>query len=100
MTVEGAEKRWQERGTGPLKLNVNIADPTKARFILRADATHRLLLNAAVTKTLKFGDPDGKCPTDGRLYFNTPTADGKVDMHILRVSGQQYINSEGRTNNE
>lgn len=82
---EGKERGWQERGTGPLKLNVTIDTPTKARFILRADSTHRLILNAAITKNLKFGDAEGNKPTDGRLIFNTPTADGKLEMHTIRM---------------
>lgn len=82
---EGPKKGWQERGVGPFKLNVTKDSPKKARFVLRADGTHRLLLNAAVTKNLKFGDSEGKSPADGKLLFSTPTSDGTIEMHLLKV---------------
>jgi Ran-binding protein 3 len=85
MSGEGNKKGWQERGVGPFKLNITKDSPKKARFVLRADGTHRLLLNAAVTKYLKIGDSEGNSPNDGRLLFNTPTPDGGIEMHLLKV---------------
>ncbi|GAA5882940.1 hypothetical protein JCM3774_001839 [Rhodotorula dairenensis] len=43
-----SEGQWAERGTGPLRLNQTAANGDKhgARLVMRADATHRLLLNA------------------------------------------------------
>jgi Ran-binding protein 3 len=65
---------------------VTLEEPKKARFVLRADGTHRLLLNAAVTKKMIFGgDSQGDKPRDGRLLFNSPTADGELEMHLLKV---------------
>ncbi|KAF2113414.1 hypothetical protein BDV96DRAFT_124237 [Lophiotrema nucula] len=85
-TLDREKKQWQERGVGPFKFNITKAEPKKARFIIRADGTHRLLLNAAVTKDMLFGDPAGKVPTDGKASFSAPAADGRgVDMHILRM---------------
>ncbi|KAL1598821.1 hypothetical protein SLS60_007963 [Paraconiothyrium brasiliense] len=78
-------KSWQERGVGPLKLNVTRQEPYKARFVLRADGTHRLLLNVAVTSQLRFGDPSGNEPKDGKLLFTAPTATGEIESHMLRV---------------
>ncbi|KAJ4360391.1 uncharacterized protein N0V89_000953 [Didymosphaeria variabile] len=78
-------KSWQERGVGPLKLNVTREEPYKARFVLRADGTHRLLLNVAVTSQLRFGDASGNEPKDGRLLFTAPTATGEIESHMLRV---------------
>jgi Ran-binding protein 3 len=86
MADDGKKKGWKERGVGPFKLNVTKDSPKKARFVLRADGTHRLLLNAAVTKSLKFGDSEGNSPSDGKLLFSTPTPDGTIEMHLLRVS--------------
>jgi Ran-binding protein 3 len=87
MAGEGATKGWKERGVGTFKFNVTVDEPKKARFVLRADGTHRLLLNAAVTRQLVFGgDSSGAKPKEGRLLFNTPTADGELEMHLLRVS--------------
>jgi Ran-binding protein 3 len=82
---EAGKKAWQERGTGAFKLNVTREAPVKARFVLRADATHRLLLNAAVTSNLRFGDAEGKEPKDGKVLFTAPTASGEVESHLLRV---------------
>jgi Ran-binding protein 3 len=87
MVTEGSTKGWKERGVGTFKFNVTVDEPKKARFVLRADGTHRLLLNAAVTQQLVFGgDSSGGKPKDGRLLFNTPTPDGELEMHLLRVS--------------
>lgn len=86
---DGKDKSWQERGVGPFKLNVSKEEPKKARFILRADGTHRLILNAAVTKTLRFGDAQGNEPKDGQVVFSTPTSDGSLELHRLRVGYKQ-----------
>ena len=86
MDGEGKERGWKERGVGNIKLNLTEDEPKKARFVLRADGTHRLILNAAVTKTMVFGaDSEGAKPKDGRLLFNSPNAEGNLDMHLLKV---------------
>lgn len=86
MDGEGKERGWKERGVGNIKLNVTKDEPKKARFVLRADGTHRLILNAAVTKTMVFGaDSEGAKPKDGRLLFNSPNAEGDLEMHLLKV---------------
>lgn len=86
MDGEGKERGWKERGVGNIKLNITIDEPKKARFVLRADGTHRLILNAAVTKQLVFGaDSEGAKPKDGRLLFNSPNAEGNLEMHLLKV---------------
>lgn len=86
MDGEGKERGWKERGVGNIKLNVTKESPKKARFVLRADGTHRLILNAAVTKTMVFGqDSEGAKPKDGRLLFNSPNAEGTLEMHLLKV---------------
>jgi Ran-binding protein 3 len=86
LSGEGSSRSWQERGVGPFKLNVTNDEPRRARFVLRADGTHRLLLNVAVTPNMMFGDKDGNRPKDGRLLFSSPTADGTLEAHILKVS--------------
>lgn len=94
MAGEGATKGWKERGIGTFKFNITVDEPRKARFVLRADGTHRLLLNAAVTKQLVFGgDSNGDKPKEGRLLFNTPSADGALEMHLLKVSGSNNSHS-------
>ncbi|OSS47666.1 hypothetical protein B5807_07315 [Epicoccum nigrum] len=92
MDGEGKERGWKERGVGNIKLNVTKEEPKKARFVLRADGTHRLILNAAVTKTLVFGaDSEGAKPKDGRLLFNSPDADGNLDMHLLKLKSERAV---------
>jgi Ran-binding protein 3 len=86
MAGEGTTKAWKERGVGNFKFNISDEQPKKARFVLRADGTHRLLLNAAVTKQLVFGgDSNGEKPKEGRLLFNSPTSSGELEMHLLKV---------------
>lgn len=92
MDGEGKERGWKERGTGNIKLNVTKEEPKKARFVLRADGTHRLILNAAVTKTLVFGaDSEGAKPKDGRLLFNSPNSEGNLDMHLLKLKSERAV---------
>ncbi|KAJ4407080.1 hypothetical protein N0V91_004247 [Didymella pomorum] len=86
MEGEGKERTWKERGVGNIKLNVTKESPKKARFVLRADGTHRLILNSAVTKTMVLGqDSEGSKPKDGRLLFNSPNAEGTLEMHLLKL---------------
>jgi Ran-binding protein 3 len=90
MEGEGKERTWKERGVGNIKLNVTKELPKKARFVLRADGTHRLILNSAVTKTMVLGqDSEGSKPKDGRLLFNSPNAEGTLEMHLLKVSNSR-----------
>jgi Ran-binding protein 3 len=93
---ETGKKSWQERGVGAIKLNMTRDEPRKARFVLRADGTHRLLLNAALTAKMRFGNPEGKEPEDGKLLFTAPTATGEVESHLLKASvGRLYIYALG-----
>lgn len=89
---QDGKRSWQERGVGPLKLNVTREEPNKARFVLRADGTHRLLLNVAVTSQLRFGDASGGEPNDGKLLFAAPTATGDIESHMLRVISGPFPN--------
>ncbi|KAF2035202.1 hypothetical protein EK21DRAFT_55076 [Setomelanomma holmii] len=92
MAGETGSRAWKERGAGTFKFNVTVDEPKKARFVLRADGTHRLLLNAAVTKQLVFGgDAKGEKPKDGRLLFNSPNANGEIEMHLLRLKAERAV---------
>ena len=91
MKVGETKKEWKERGLGVLKLNrgkVNDEDDkdtsTKARFIMRADGSHRVVLNSPIKKELKFGNPDGKAPSGGYLYF-WGSIDGKPQLELLQL---------------
>ena len=82
------EGKWKERGTGIFKLNIlhpsseakeeNLR-PT-ARFIMRAQLTHRLILNMPLFKEMDFKEPQG-----GKLTFSA-MQDGLLVGHVLRVS--------------
>jgi Ran-binding protein 3 len=86
MTGEATSRAWKERGTGTFKFNVTSEAPKRARFVLRAEGTHRLLLNARVTRDMVFGeDAQGEKPKDMRLLFNSPNAEGELEMHLLKV---------------
>lgn len=68
---------WKERGVGNLKLNTRKRTheeeksnaPKKARFIMRAEGSHRVVLNSPIHRDLKVGDPKGEKPTAGMIYF-------------------------------
>ncbi|KAH8728966.1 hypothetical protein GQ44DRAFT_500896 [Phaeosphaeriaceae sp. PMI808] len=92
MVGEVSARAWKERGVGTFKFNITDNEPKKARFVLRADGTHRLLLNAAVTKQLVFGgDSNGEKPKDGRLLFNSANAEGELEMHLLRLKSERAV---------
>lgn len=92
MAGEGSNRAWKERGTGNFKFNITIDEPKKARFVLRADGTHRLLLNAAVTKNMVFGgNAQGEKPKDTRLLFNSPTAEGELEMYLLKLKAENAV---------
>jgi Ran-binding protein 3 len=95
MTGEPGSRAWKERGTGTFKFNVTVDAPKRARFVLRAEGTHRLLLNAAVTRNMTFGgDAQGEKPKDNRLLFNSPNADGEIEMHLLKVRDSRSTSSK------
>lgn len=85
------KKEWRERGMGVLRLNVMKAlsdddqdqKPT-ARLLMRADGSHRVLLNSPIKKELTFGAPNGGKPTGGYLYF-MGTIDGGLELLQLKV---------------
>ncbi|KAF2731677.1 hypothetical protein EJ04DRAFT_566684 [Polyplosphaeria fusca] len=92
-TLDKDKKQWKEAGVGPFKLNVTKDSPMKARFLLRADGTQRLVLNAPVTKTLRFGDEKGARPSGGQIRFNSPAAnpteEHKLDLHTLKMKTEK-----------
>jgi hypothetical protein len=79
---------WVERGLGPIKLNVKRRDPDdedenpkpSARFVMRAAATHRVVLNARIFKEMQMTLKE----KEKRLTFSAPM-DGKLVPHMIRV---------------
>jgi Ran-binding protein 3 len=89
--VAGADgkKEWKERGLGVVRLNVkNAADdedakPT-ARLLMRAEGSHRVILNTPIKKEIKFGSPSGGPPEGNYLLF-MGTVDGKTTLEMLQL---------------
>lgn len=85
-SFENQGKSWKERGVGTLKLNATKGSPRKARFVLRADGTHRLILNNAVQKQYMYGDAEGGRPTGGQLLFTGPKENSnELQTQLLKV---------------
>ena len=110
-----SKKEWKERGLGTLRLNVEMhgdgvettegegkgetdlegggaAEPAtkpRARLLMRADGSHRVILNTAVKKELRFGDVEGKEPRGQYVYFMGTVDEGgagKLELLQLKVS--------------
>ncbi|KAK5166861.1 uncharacterized protein LTR77_007590 [Saxophila tyrrhenica] len=81
-------KEWKERGAGVVKLNCTRPGEGEedakltARLLMRADGSHRVILNTAVGKELKFGAPGGGKPQGGGLQF-LGVVDGVKDPVVL-----------------
>ncbi|KAI4246924.1 MAG: hypothetical protein LQ352_006268, partial [Teloschistes flavicans] len=73
------ESGWHEKGKGAFKLNVSD-DKTKekkARFIMRAHQTYRLLLNQPLFKQMQVGD-------QGKRFSFAVIDEGKAVPHLLK----------------
>jgi Ran-binding protein 3 len=93
--VVGADgkKEWKERGLGVVRLNCkrpsaeNPDEKTTARLVMRAEGSHRVILNTPVKKEIRFGAPDGGPPQGGYLYFMGAVEGGSgLEMLQLKVS--------------
>ncbi|KAH0400338.1 hypothetical protein KCU89_g5286, partial [Aureobasidium melanogenum] len=84
------KKEWKERGIGVIRLNVTEPKPDdkdstiKARLVMRADGSHRVILNTPVQKDLKYGDVHGNRPT-GHFMSLMGSLDGKPLLEILQL---------------
>ncbi|RMY53809.1 hypothetical protein D0863_13832 [Hortaea werneckii] len=86
VTHEDGSKGWRERGLGVLRLNVHKPEDkgTLARFLMRADGSHRVVLNTPVKKEISFGAATGGPPQAGLLCF-LGTIDGKSVPGMLQL---------------
>lgn len=98
---------WKDRGTGVFKINVRITSnettegnndddvesqtksttksgKRRARLLMRADATHRVILNSPIFKGMRFGNTDGSEPT-GKLMHLQSLEEGKPLPLQIRV---------------
>ncbi|OQO05581.1 hypothetical protein B0A48_09351 [Cryoendolithus antarcticus] len=95
---DGSKKEWRERGLGALKLNVkrvasedeNDEKSSKVRLLMRADGSHRVVLNTPVNKDIKFGAPSGGPPTSGVMLF-MGTVEGGSGLEILQLKLKQQF---------
>jgi len=109
----GSKKEWKERGLGTLRLNVQEqpaipakdgedeadleggaapATKTKARLVMRADGSHRVILNTPVLKAITFGDAQGNEPKGQYMHFMGYVdieGAGKLEVLQLKV-GQRW----------
>ena len=89
------KKEWKERGLGVVRLNVK--NPTfddedakpMARLLMRADGSHRVILNTPVKKEIKFGAPTGGPPQGGYLLF-MGTVGEKANLEMLQLKVSFY----------
>ncbi|MCJ1415895.1 hypothetical protein MMC32_002230 [Xylographa parallela] len=94
------EKKWAERGVGLFKLNVKRRDgvsevvkgetTTQPRFVMRTQATHKVILNAPVFKEMKISDLEGKEPSGKAAMFSV-YVDGKLTPHLLKMGKEDDI---------
>jgi Ran-binding protein 3 len=90
--VAGADgkKEWKERGLGVVRLNVKKPAPDDkdskplARLLMRADGSHRVILNTPIKREIKFGSASGGQPQGGLLLF-MGTVDGKTGLEMLQL---------------
>ncbi|KAF2159354.1 hypothetical protein M409DRAFT_30232 [Zasmidium cellare ATCC 36951] len=92
-TFAADQREWRERGFGVVRLNVRRLQPDedqkpKARLLMRAEGSHRVVLNTPVTKEIKYGTHEGKKPTGGYFYF-MGTIDGKPGLEVLQLKMRQ-----------
>ncbi|EMC93518.1 hypothetical protein BAUCODRAFT_75922 [Baudoinia panamericana UAMH 10762] len=85
--TENGKKEWRERGLGVLRLNVKQAEgdeKVRARILMRADGSHRVVLNTPIEKKIKFGGKLGGPPEGGLILF-AGTIDGKPGLETLQL---------------
>ncbi|KAL8760657.1 MAG: hypothetical protein Q9184_003172 [Pyrenodesmia sp. 2 TL-2023] len=79
---------WHEKGKGAFKLNVAESDnEKKARFIMRAHQTYRVLLNQPVFKRMQVGGSKGQEPS-GKNFSFAVIDQGRPTPHLLKLSDE------------
>ena len=98
-----AKGAWAERGVGPVKLNEKLLSTkeegsegkdVEARLVMRAAATHKVILNAQIFKEMKIGDKDGNAPTGKQLSFSAQI-DGALVPCLLKVTCRGSLRGSG-----
>jgi Ran-binding protein 3 len=98
---DAKEGGWKERGVGTFKFNVTRSEGSadtddedvselpiekRARFIMRAEGSHRLLLNSPLSQQTKFGDANGESPKGTTVLWY-----GVLDGHEKPVGLQLRV---------
>ena len=87
------EKQWKERGVGVFKVNASRASDGEsiagsanktARFIMRADGSHRIVLNSPIKREISVEDPAGG-PPKGKTAIFLGFLDNKPTMMQIKV---------------
>ncbi|KAL8932596.1 MAG: hypothetical protein Q9211_006226, partial [Gyalolechia sp. 1 TL-2023] len=79
---------WHEKGKGSFKLNVAENEKEKkARFIMRAHQTFRVLLNQPVFKKMQVGNSKGQEP-QGKTVSFAVIDQGRPTPHLLKLSDE------------
>jgi len=77
------QARYVECGRGELRLNRNREGKPFARVLMRADKTHRVVLNSPIIQDMKFNLQDDKY-----LRFASIDTDGKVAVYLLKFANK------------
>ncbi|KAL8912770.1 MAG: hypothetical protein Q9171_002309 [Xanthocarpia ochracea] len=79
---------WKEKGRGVFKLNVSDSEgERKARFIMRANQTFRVLVNQPVFKKMQVGDRQGREPS-GKQFSFAVVDRGRPTPHLLKLGDE------------
>ncbi|KAF2721420.1 hypothetical protein K431DRAFT_268459 [Polychaeton citri CBS 116435] len=95
----GGTKEWRERGLGTVRLNIHTGvdgeaeedQPAskKARLVMRAEGSHRVVLNTPVKKEIHFGSSKGGGPPANGYMFFQGVIDGKESLQLLQLKMKQ-----------
>lgn len=84
----GTDKQWKERGTGDFKVNSKKAEnKTTARFLMRVDGSHRVVLNSPIKKDLLVEDPQRGPPRGRTAVFLGFVEDQIVTLQLKVCEG-------------
>lgn len=93
VTGPDGKKEWKERGLGIVKLNTSDGETEdgslSARLLMRADGSHRVILNTPVKKELKFGAAGGGPPQSGLLLF-MGAVEGQKDLEMMQLKVRPF----------
>lgn len=90
------DKQWKERGTGAFKLNRSTGDggandeeqgasKTRARLLLRAEGTQRVVLNSPIQKDLTYGNVKGGKPSSTEHFQFPSFYEGRLQILLVKV---------------